>query len=115
MRLLTPACAAMASTRAPPKPRAANSAVAAARIEARVRSGSRRRTACRPSSLPFAASAVISARDAARGEDGFCAGDGLFGIEQHARLVGETHEFCEMLRRARVLLSREHGEMILEA
>ena len=41
MRLLAPALFAMASTRAPVSPLAVNSAVAAARIAARVRSGSR--------------------------------------------------------------------------
>src|ERR1043165_5375401 len=41
MRLLAPALLAMASTRAPVSPLAVNSAVAAARIAARVRSGSR--------------------------------------------------------------------------
>src|SRR5689334_11197667 len=41
MRLLAPARAAMRSTRAPPRPWRANSAVAASRMLARVRSGSR--------------------------------------------------------------------------
>src|SRR4029450_9897193 len=42
MRLLAPARAAMASTRAPPSPLSANSRIAACRICSRVRSGARR-------------------------------------------------------------------------
>src|SRR3954466_12246885 len=67
MRLLTRARCAMASTRAPLRPLAVNSAVAASRIAARVRSGSRVTAARRAAGLLLVCSIVTMAIFAALG------------------------------------------------